>query len=79
MEVTDQERPDITTPKINQDLGTNTQPSQQQWLKQQAQNTATTNQELWKNFPEGGSGPSPSTSNPRKDPLATFLNSPLSP
>jgi len=61
------------------DTCNNYYPTEQEWLKQKAQGTTTTSDELWKHFPEGGSGPSPSTSNPRKDPLATFLDSPLSP
>jgi hypothetical protein len=47
-------------------------PTEQEYLENVAGNTTTTNQELWKNFPEGD--PSIAVSNPNKDPLEQFLN-----
>jgi hypothetical protein len=70
IEVTDDAN--LGTPRINKQLGVNTQPSQQTWLENTAGNTTTTTDELWKNFPEGGTFfGSP---NPDKDPLSNFLD-----
>jgi hypothetical protein len=67
MEVTDNAY--IGTPKINQQLGINTDPTQQEWLKQTAQQTTTTTDHLWKNFPRRAL-----TTLPEKDPLVVFKN-----
>ena len=79
MEVTDNDGPNMKTPKIEQQLGIASTPSQQQWLAQTAQNTQTipSSNELFTHYPEGG-GVAGFGSSPIKDPLVDFLQSPIS-
>lgn len=71
IEVTDDAN--LGTPRINKQLGVNTQPSQQTWLENTAGNTTTTTDELWKNFPEG-LGSVLGDPLPEKDPEVDFLD-----
>ncbi|AZH26681.1 hypothetical protein [Haloplanus aerogenes] len=61
----------LGTPGINQQLGINTDPTEQQWLEKRADNTQNPNGELWQHFPEGSTGIAGNPT-PNKDPLEVF-------